>query len=339
MQTPERSDRRRGFVLMELGAVLLILFVAALVCALLLPDARRRARLAGSITNLQQLGKAAGAYASDNADRVFTFSWAPGPHTCNGYTFPVATTFNDAAADQAVCILRRRTGRTDFLVTRGWIPHVFYNTLVLLDYLGEDLPSPMVASPGDGVRLSWQRSVTGPGGTSAPGIRLPYSSSYEMQPSFYSPDAQVSTPQGPIPTVAQDPMGHRYYQVGNSRTVLGGRRMNEVRFPSHKAMLYESVQRFFSSRQAYFLYPEARVPVLLADGSASIRSINQANQGFQPNLPLAEPPTRINYMPELTWEPACLNGAAAEFVNGGIRWTRSGLRGRDFAGPEVPWVP
>jgi hypothetical protein len=112
-----------------------------------------------------------------------------------------------------------------------------------------------------------------------------------------------------------------------------------VRYPSHKAMMYETNQRFFGSRELFFMYPEARVPVLMADGSAGVRSIKQSNPGFQPNMPTDPNPTRVLYTPELSWETPTASGEASETVNGGIRWTRSGLRGRDFAGPEVPWVP
>jgi hypothetical protein len=250
--------------------------------------------------------------------------------------------------------MRERGNRPDITAIRGWAPHVLYNHLVLADYLGDALPGDMFVSPGDAPRLSWRRAVTQdpndpntpffnlvcrPGGTDNPTKRWPYSSSYEMQPSFYSPDALMSTPQGVVPTVAQDPSGHRYYLIGNSLTVLGHRRMDEVRYPSHKAMLYETNQRFFGSRELFFMYPEARVPVLTADGSAGVRSIARANLGFQPNSPSNSLPTRVNYVPETTWEAPTANGGATEFVYGVIRWTRSGLRGRDFAGTEVPWAP
>jgi hypothetical protein len=104
-------------------------------------------------------------------------------------------------------------------------------------------------------------------------------------------------------------------------------------------MMYEKEQRFFGPRHAFFLHTEARVPVLLADGSAGIRTTNHSNDGFYPITPQNPTPTRVNYAPELSWEAPTLNGGVNEFVNGHIRWTRSGLLGRDFGGPEVPWSP
>jgi hypothetical protein len=344
----------RAFVIAELVIVLLILLVAVLLVSLVIPDARRRVRLAGSIQNLQQIGKAATGFAADKNNRAFSFDWAPGSHECDGYQFPVATTYMEAAADQAVCILRERANRTDILAIRGWFPHVFYNHLVLIDYVPGSFLGGVFTSPGDTPRLAWQRAVMEnpqdpntayftlacrPAGNTQGDRRWPYSSSYELQASFYSPDA-VQFRQGdtPIPTVQQDPLGHRYYQPGNSATVLGQRRMDEIHYPSHKVMLYETNQRFYGSRNLYFMYQDARVPLLFADGSAAVRSSSRANPGFQPNSPTSGLPTRVNYSPELTWETPTANGGGAEYVNGVFRWTRSGLRGRDFGGPEIPWV-
>ncbi len=78
--------------------------------------------------------------------------------------------------------------------------------------------------------------------------------------------------------------------------------------------------------------------MLFGDGSVSVRSMSEANWGFQPNSPFSNSPTRIRYSPDLAWEPPARNGLVEEWVNGGVRFTRSGLRGRDFGGPEVRWV-
>jgi hypothetical protein len=112
-----------------------------------------------------------------------------------------------------------------------------------------------------------------------------------------------------------------------------------VAFPSQKAMVYEQFQRFFGSRVLYGAYEEARVPILFADGGVSVRATNDSNLGFFPNSPFNPGPLRFNYRPDLGYEPPALNGASAELVTGHYRWTRSGLHGRDFGGPEVPWVP
>jgi hypothetical protein len=342
----------RGFVLAELVAIVIILTLVVCIASLLLPDARRRARLAGSIQNLQQLGKSATAFAADKENRVFSFDWEPGLNRCDDYVFPASSTHTQAAADQAICIMRRLGNRPDIQQITAWIPHVRYSHLALADYLGESLPSAIFASPGDAPLLAWSRAVREdpndpntpyfnltcrPAGTSNGDKRWPYSSSYELQPSFYSPDALAFTPNGPIPTVAQAG-AHNLFSIGTSQTPLGTRRMDEVAHPANKAMMYETNQRFFGSLQSYFMY-SVRIPVLCADGSASVRSTATANAGFHPNTPFALTPPRVNYSPDLAWETPTENGATQQLVNGGIRWTRSGLRGRDFGGPEVPWVP
>jgi hypothetical protein len=352
-----KSRARPGFALLELAVCICVLGGAVLIAALLVPDARRRARLAGSITNLQQLGAAAHAFATDNENRVFSFSWTPGPHSCGGFVFPNAGTHAEAAADQAICIIRERGNRPDITTVRGWIPHVLYSHLALNDYLADPLPSPVLASPGDAPRIAWQRAARvaardpsdlgssyfrllcrpSPGTNSTGEKRWSYSSSYELQPSFFSPDAQVNTPEGLRPTVAQGST-HRQYTIPVNTAALGTRRMDEVWYPSHKAMMYESAQRFFG-RDVWLAAPEARVPILFADGSGSTRSTNRANFGFLPNTPTSPNPTRIEYQPEPSWEVPATNGGVSEFYNGVFRWTRSGLRGRDFMGPEVPWVP
>jgi hypothetical protein len=355
---PVALTGRRAFALVELSAVVLILLVVCVLASLLLPDARRRARLAGSIQNLLQLGNGYAASASDHANRVSSFTWTPGTHTCDNYTFPASVTYNDAAADQAVCIIRTLGGRRDIVAIRAWFPYAYYNHLPLMEYLDERLPSSKLVSPGDAPRLAWQRAgrvaaqdpgdqgvayfrlACRPAGLSNTEKRWSYSSSYEIQPSFYSPNALTQDPGGPaIPTVAQSTESHRSYTTGSAQIVLGNRRFDEVQHPSHKAFVYETNQRFFGSRELFFLYAEARVPVLFADGSASVRVVGQANRGFQPNIPQSPQNTRVNYFPELSWESPCANGGNAEIVNGQIRWTRQGLLGRDFQGPEVGLPP
>lgn len=341
MYTLTAPRRRTGFALVELMAAMAVVGLLAAVLLVTSGDSRRRARLAGSIANLQEFAVGTQAYAADNADRFWTFSWRAGVD----YGFGgVAGNDNEAATHQAVEILRRRAGRTDIGVIFNWFPYNNYNQLVLADYLDRDVLAPAWISPEDRNRLGWRRdplayfSLTNrpnyPAATNDE-KRWPYSSSYEMGPAFVGPDAVING----VPTIAQDPNGHRFYQVGNSLTRLGQRHGSEVAFPSRKAMLYEQNQRFFGERDAFFMYREARIPILFADGSVSVRSMDNANNGFQPNSPLSSIPTRLFYTPDTNWESPTLNGAPAELVIGRIRWTRSGLRGRDFGGPEVPWAP
>ncbi len=336
--------------------MLLAIFGALLAfVAIATQEGRRRARVAGSVTNLQQFASGASSFAADNDDRVFSFSWRQGEVHVDpdGYTYPPRSHDNEAAGDQAVSIMRQRAGRPDITIISGWAPHIVYNYLALVEYLDQALPVEFAASPSDHNTLAWQRASRDPADRGAAFYALPnrpgypstgnprwaFASSYRVGPSFFSPDAQVNTPTGPIPTFAQDPAGHRYYQVGSSRTVLGMRRMNEVVHPANKAMVFEAYADDTSDRRCFYAYERTRAPILLADGSVSVRSMSDANRGFYPNTPSSPLPTRINYTPDLSWEAPTLSGAASQLLYGYVQWTRSGLRGRDFGGPEVPWVP
>lgn len=343
------TARIPAFALAELLLAVAMVGIVIAIAAVALPDSRRRSMASGSVQNLGQIGSAARLFAADSNDAVFSFTWRAGSgHQCGSYTFPLATTDLQAAADQAICIIRERGNRPDITRISNWVPHVFYSHLALLDYLGEGLPSTWVVSPGDRKRLLWQQAVTAvPGdpntayfGSGCPLInsneakRWAYSSSYEMPPAWFSPDAMANG----ISTVSQNGVPtHRQYLVGDSLTPFGRRTLSEVRFPSQKVMMHESEDRFSGPRRAFFMYEEARVPVLLADGSAGVRSMNQANNGFDPSNPSSPNPTRVNYLPDHCLESPTLNGGQSEFVNGKIRWTQGGLRGRDFGGPEVPY--
>jgi hypothetical protein len=307
-------------------------------------DSQRRARLAGSIQNLQQIGAAGSAYGGDSADRVWAFSWRAGIN----YGFGgVAADDTQAAANQAVDIIRRRTGRTDLTPIPGWLPNLFYSHLVLADYLEESLPARQYVSPGDHNRLAWQTDPVNlycqlpnrPGFPScvSADARWPYSSSYELGVAFWCPDGTYSGPNGQVGTVSQAQQHNQFIIGGN--TPLGRRLMSEVTFPSQKAMVWEQVQRFFGQRELFFAYTEARVPVLCADGAVSVRGTQNCNSGFNPNNPSSLLPTSFAYVPDSNWEPATANGLPSENVIGHMRWTRTGIRGRDFAGPEVPWSP
>jgi hypothetical protein len=342
---------------MELVMVVGVVAVAVALLSVAGAGARHRARTAGSIANLQKFASGITSFAADNEDRIATFTWragAPARRDRTGYTFPIAATDSQAGADQAVAIMRWYADRRDITQITGWIAHIFYSHLALIEHMEHRLPAEFVVSPHDLNRLAWQRSVRNmepgengaaffaltnrPAGSSNNEKRWAYSSSYEFVPASFSPDARVITPNGTVATVSQDVMGHRWYTAGSSTMPWGQRRVSEVAHPSKKVLVFEthpsgdggSLGNFYGSSKA-------RPPMLFADGSVVARSMVQANAGFQPNVPFSASPTRINYTPELSWEPPTVSGAASEFVNGKVRWTRSGLLGRDFDGPEVPW--
>src|SRR5262249_46359528 len=144
-----------------------------------------------------------GSYSADFQDRVYGFTWRSPKGVENYYT-----DYNDlknsaedvqAAANQAIDIIRRRTGNDASSLPKitGGIPHIWYTRLVGHDYLAARLPEKMVISPFDKARGQWQRMVIEdrvkpvdfwskclpvykPTGSSTGAQRWPFGSSYSL---------------------------------------------------------------------------------------------------------------------------------------------------------------
>ncbi len=210
----------------------------------------------------------------------------------------------------------------------GWFSHALYSHLPLWAHLGLHVPSRIHASPEDRWRLNEQRNtsvITSEG-------RWAYSRSYEMGMSFVSPDATTTVNGIVIPTITQAETHWQYYP--STATPLGHRTLDEVRFPSHKAHMWDSHQRDLGRRVLFHSKPNARVPVLTVDGSVGLRSAAATNLGFNPAIPTSPNPILFAYAPG-AHEPPVQGPYIQEIVMGRMRWTRWGLRGRDFNGPEA----
>ena len=84
----------------------------------------------------------------------------------------------------------------------------------------------------------------------------------------------------------------------------------------------------------YFRYPEARVTASFVDGRAELVRTGDANRGWVPNSPTAANPFGF-YSPDPRWEPPTLDGADIDLMPFRFQWTRAGLGGRDFGGPDI----
>ncbi|MEZ6172512.1 MAG: prepilin-type N-terminal cleavage/methylation domain-containing protein [Phycisphaerales bacterium] len=342
------SRPKRGFTLIEL---LVVVAIIALLIGILLPalgEARRQAKLALSMSNIKQMGVATANYASDFNGLTASFSWQPGKPMPTQYPDLVmvpSTQPMQAAANQAVDILRRRTGRENpssngFVVMTQWIPFVLYSHLVVNDYLQQKLPERMVVDPADYARLSWQDDPINKFDTgfwqpvqpppSQNNRRWPYSSSYQYVPAAYDrSNVGARIEQGQFTEV---------YVYGEN-TRLGQRSRASVSFPSRKVEWMMEAQLHFGKRDRYFADPQARVLNGFFDGSVRIVATTDANPGGAPNSPqllaVHVPLSTANYYPS-SWEPKNPRGDHGIYPFQALyyRWTRSGLKGIDLNGGE-----
>lgn len=341
-----RCWSRNGFTLIEL---LVVVAIVALLIGILLPalgQARRQARLAVSTSNIRQLGIATANYASDWKDLTASFSWKPGVVMPTAYPdlslVPIEQPMQ-AAANQAVDTLRRRTGREDpatngFGVMTNWIPFVLYSHLVVNDYLQQKLPERMVVDPADTARLNWQDDPTTKFDTGfwepaqpTPSVnsrRWPYSSSYQYVPAAYD-RSNIGA------RIEQGQFTESY--VYGEQTRLGQRTRASASFPSRKIEWMMEAQLHFGKRDRYFADEQARVVNGFFDGSVRVIATRDANPGGAPNDPLDAnkylPQNKANYFPA-SWQPTNPRGDQSIYPFPALyyRWTRSGLKGIDLNG-------
>lgn len=334
---------RRGFTWPELAAAVV---VVALLTAMLvgLAETRRQGRLGEDIGKLRQIGAWTAAYAADNSDQFWSFSWQKNKVYASTSTsiptWPAGSSDVQAQANQAVDILHRIAGREDIVPIPNWFANIAYSHLVLVDYLKSEIPNLAFVSSADRHRLRWARDPHGfdaglyqpaPSGTSGPGTnagkRWPYGASVQLSTSFYDQsNLGLRVYQGPSHTNYFTPIGS-----------LAGRLTAGVAFPSQKVHIHDATAWHFGPRVSHFAFPEMRLPLLFTDGSVQVRASADANLGWAPNLPTSVLPTALSYTysPD-SWEPPTLTGASAQLVNAGLyRWTRAFLDGRDFGGPEA----
>lgn len=333
----ERNRGRAGFTIVEVIAAGVVVSVAIVLLVLMGSRSRKLAQCGESMANLKTYAYGTSSYAADYQDLFWTFTWGPARVPSDAdpdLRFP--TDVIEGGANQSAQIIRRRGHDPSFPRVENRIVFPRWSHLVLGDYLGLDFPWHFTLSPSDKNRVLWATDVSGfragryplgPWGSGPPPPEwwlYAYSSSYDYGPVFFSVDSGSNA--------IQQYAEFEIYIASSAS--IAPRRVAEVSFPSQKAMVWDKYSYYFGRRQSYCLEPNARIPVLSVDGSASVRSTASANPGWQPRNPSSSFPSSFYHQTE-AWETE--NGVLEPriLVRGHHRWTRGGLRGRDFDGPEV----
>jgi type II secretory pathway pseudopilin PulG len=334
-----QRTQRCGFALVELMAVVVCVVLIASVLLVMGEGARRQARIGEDLSNLRRIGALTQSYGADFNDLMWSFSWRPGNYVSPWPDLQSSATDLGAGANQAVAIMRKLSGNAGLPPVSLWVPHIGYSHLVLADYADERAPVRWVVSSGDRHRLKWiedpacfRLDCFAPYQPSSFGhgyIWL-YSASFRLPTAFYD----------------RSPVPHRISQAGtqnmNSFWVsidaqLHGQQLAQIAHPSAKVMMHDDFSWHFGTRKPVFLLPEARVSLLFSDGAATVKKSADANPGWiNPNSP--NHPTTVTpwykYQPSQAWEPPALTGSS-DIGFGYYRWTRMGVKGRDYGGPEV----
>ena len=353
----DMRNKSRAFTLIEL---LVVIAIIALLIGILLPalgQARRSANNVKSQANLRSLNTGAANYASDNSDRIFSYTWRAG----ESYTMPDGRvksedSDSDAAARQNQEILQRVTGRVSgqYKITSfiGRLPHRRYSHLVLLDFLTDVQPEPIAASPFDRNLITWQENTleygSGSGVPYADGApegydddsvwletavrqRWPFASTYQTVPAAWNSDG-IAGASTYIPHSAS-PHTFTTSSAGFSPP-LGRRKFTQVAHPSGKVMMFEEFDRFSDSAGLYFAYPESKCNLAFFDGSVRNEQTADANPGWNPDEPEQPAWTQI-YVPLDTFPlPKGGTNDPTQYCQR-YRWTRYGLQGIDFGGEDI----
>ncbi len=344
--------QRRGFSLIECGALVLVLSMIGMTVGPSLQSVRSQQQGTASAANLMSIGQGGAAYGFFNQGELFSYSWRGGETYVmpDGRTRTPITDF-DAAIRQNQAILQRLTGRingqTKILPAAGRMPHKRYSHLVLIDFLNEPMETTKYIDPADANQLAWHKD---PLEYLKEPNTLPYGSG--SVPPGYDSDSGwnqtyikqrwtfASSYTGTTASYLQDPPNSRFLPVaatphlfsGGPGVQLGRRNISEVAFPGQKVWMFEEFDRE-QAGSPYFGYDHARSEKLMFDGSVNSWASGDAHASIVPEYGLA--PWKQIYVPLDTF-PVPMGGLGdMTLVHQRYRWTFRGLGGVDY-GLAVP---
>lgn len=309
-----------GFTLIEL---LVVIAIIAVLIGILLPalsSARKSARTLVCRTNMRQLGQGAINYSLSYRDAIPSFSWRASGYETQYGDLRNASNDRIATGHQAISIIRDRTGMVN--VPRNssgnWFASLWFTHLTYLDFLSGNPEEPVAACPEDAQQV--ERAETPIAEYTLSTVKRKFESSYETTVLVNSVDRARG---GLLPI---DQHNNHWSTFQRATVYVVTRRFTQVQFPSSKAYMFDTFDRHFADAEdTLYFEPDASQPILMFDGSVSVRATRDANKGFQPLDPKNPDPTMIR---------STVRGPF-EFFPGYYRWTRDGLRGIDFGGSEV----
>lgn len=342
---------RRAFTIAELIAIIIVI---AILIAILLPSLGRTRHSSPNVVaqaNLRSLSTGAANYAGDHADLIYTFTYT---HNGMGLIDLTGRGMTDEEKNvvkpvfQAMNVLQRATGRIKgngaIMPAPASLLYQRYSHLVLLDYLTDRQPEPIMASPFDKNLIEWQENPLGylDAKSDVPyGKGMPKEAGYDTDPMWVQtavkqlwafgssyqvvPHAWVDDVDPQYSPSADSP---HHMVKGDSEEPLGGRKMTEVKFPSQKVFMYEEFDRFSDPKGIYAAYPEAMINMAFFDGSVRQEMVEDANSAYDDENPTGVWEQR--YVPLDTF-PVPMGGLG-ELTKWDLRfrWTKGGLGGVDF---------
>ncbi len=344
-----------AFTLIEL---LVVIAIIALLISLLLPalaSARRSARIAVCQSNMRQMMIAHANYATDFKGFIAEFN-GRAEDRGSSIHFPGE---NDLAR-QAQHLIAEHSGRSpasgassspdDFPAFKNSTGFTLvveqFSHVVLVEYMGGKAPMPGTVCPEDRARQSWSAAPTQMSSSAYQPLQSrntanlawwPYSSSYQLTAGAvggYHVKYGLTNNRKYL-----QHQTHDQYQI--SHPPVGGRKIDEVAFPSQKVALYDSQDRHYAKREMFYAYAvggnlTAQQPLAFFDGSVSPHKTADTNPGEDPSYPQTNRPLSFRYDPDLGFESGFPVGMSGSLSKGGFyRWTREGLKGVDISGGQL----